>query len=636
MNTASTLFQALAASPLAPSQLCRRDFRRAFDCGFTKDKRLRSKNLPTLVVERVKDVVLNRQLLFRFAMYHRAFSWVNDAFYRSVQLEHCLGLCMSFEVKDKDVLARIGRLRTKSGVVETPLLFPVVNPNVQVVPAKRLKQDFGFQAVITNAYILKRRFNELPTEKGVHRFLDFDGVVMTDSGAYQILVYGDVEVSPEEIVSYQERIGSDVATILDVPTGWKGGRTHAEETVRVTLNRAEQFSKTPHRDDILWVGPVQGGRYLDLVAESARQMGELSFQVHALGSPTEVMENYRFDVLVDMIMTAKMNLPVERPLHLFGAGHPVMFSLAVALGCDTFDSAAYALYAREDRYMTDSGTWRLNELDYFPCMCPRCSVATPKEVQALPKHDREQFLAEHNLHVCSAEVKRIKQAIRDGRLWEHMTMRAHAHPSLLTALHKLRDHRAFIEKFSPVAKRSGLFFQGLGDTVRPEVYRHALRLRERYRPPDAARTLLLVPQSHVKPFHKSQEFSRIRKTVQQLPAETHERIHVCFYAAPFGVVPMELDEVYPLSQHETAWPPSEETIRYVASEVADYIARSNYDAVVIFTDAEPWTQRVEAACREAAASRKIQLETINFHLTETKEILTRLQLILQQKTSEPT
>ena len=201
---------------------------------------------------------------------------------------------------------------------------------------------------------------------------------MTDSGAYQILVYGEVDVSQKEIVAYQEGIGSDIATMLDIPTGWKITKEQAQGTVAETLHRAKDFFKTKTRDDILWVGPVQGGRHLDLVANSAVEMGKLPFQIHALGSPTEVMESYRYDVLADMILTAKKGLPIERPLHLFGAGHPAMFSLAVALGCDLFDSAAYALYARENRYMTENGTWRLEEMDYFPCCCPRCSAETPR------------------------------------------------------------------------------------------------------------------------------------------------------------------------------------------------------------------------------------------------------------------
>jgi len=126
---------------------------------------------------------------------------------------------MSFETKEKDMLGRIGKLKTKSGTVETPLLFPVINPSIQLVPPKKLKTDFGFEAVITNAYILKKRFQNKPAEQGLHKFLDFNGAVMTDSGAYQILVYGDIEVNQAEIIAYQEQIGSDITTILDIPTG---------------------------------------------------------------------------------------------------------------------------------------------------------------------------------------------------------------------------------------------------------------------------------------------------------------------------------------------------------------------------------------------------------------------------------
>src|SRR3972149_4959378 len=142
-------------------------------------------------------------------------------FFISVFRLSCSGFPLSFEVKEKDLLARIGKLKTKSGTVETPLLFPVINPSIQPIPPKRLREKFGFEAVITNAYILRKRFQNRPIDEGLHKFLDYNGVVMTDSGAYQILVYGGVEVSQAEIVEYQERIGSDIATILDIPTGWK-------------------------------------------------------------------------------------------------------------------------------------------------------------------------------------------------------------------------------------------------------------------------------------------------------------------------------------------------------------------------------------------------------------------------------
>jgi 7-cyano-7-deazaguanine tRNA-ribosyltransferase len=540
---------------------------------------------------------------------------------------------MSFETKEKDLLARIGKLKTKSGTVETPLLFPVINPHIQLVPPQKLKDDFGFEAVITNAYILKKRFQNTPIREGLHQFLGFDGAVMTDSGAYQILVYGEVDVGQAEIVAYQERIGSDIATILDIPTGWKVTKEQAAKTVTETLRRAKSFFKTKTRDDILWVGPVQGGRHLDLVARSAVAMGKLPFQIHALGSPTEVMENYRFDVLVDMIMTAKMKLPIERPLHLFGAGHPMMFSLAVALGCDFFDSAAYALYARENRYMTENGTWRLSELDYFPCQCPKCTSETPKEVMSESPKARETFLAEHNLYVCKAELNRIKQAIRDGRLWEHLEMRAHAHPALLTAIKKLKNYGDFIEKHSPTAKRSGLFFFNSVGLARPEVIHYRNRLLERYCPPEDAKILLLLPQTHSKPFHKAQEFKKIRKALTSLEALS-ANVHICFYAAPFGLTPLELDEVYPLSQHETALPLDKETIDYVASQVADYIQRTHYASVVLLHDSQRWGNSVKKACSKTCLKKGIRFEHVDVKAEGTKNILTRLEMILKKNLSE--
>jgi len=534
---------------------------------------------------------------------------------------------MSFEVKEKDLLARIGKLKTKSGTVETPLLFPVINPNIQPVPPRRLKEDFGFEAVITNAYILKKRFLYKPVEQGLHKFLDFNGAVMTDSGAYQILVYGEVDVTQAEIVAYQEGIGSDIATILDIPTGWKVTKENAAKTVTETLRRAKAFFQTKTREDTLWVGPVQGGRHLDLVAKSAVAMGKLPFQIHALGSPTEVMESYRFDVLVDMIMTAKMNLPPERPLHLFGAGHPMMFALAVALGCDLFDSAAYALYARENRYMTENGTWRLSEMDYFPCQCPRCVSQTPQNVTAMAPKEREVFLAEHNLYVCKAELNRIKQAIRDGRLWEHLEMRAHAHPALLTATKRLAAYRDFLEEHSPTTKQSGLFFFSSVGLARPEVTHYRKQLLTRYCPPEDAKILLLAPQTRTKPFHKAQEFKRFSKAVAA-------NVHVCFYAAPFGVIPLELDEVYPLSQHETALPLDKETVDYVATQVADYIQRTRYAAVVLLHDQQFWGSSIKKACSKACQKKGIGFEPVDVRAEGTKNILTRLKMILKKNLSE--
>ncbi len=545
-----------------------------------------------------------------------------------------MGFTLSFEIKEKDLLGRIGKLKTKSGTLETPLLFPVINPSIQPIPPQKIKDTLGFQAVITNAYILKKRYDYKPVEMGLHKFLDFNGSIMTDSGAYQILVYGDVEVSQKEIVAYQEGIGSDIATILDIPTGWKVTKEQAEVTVAETLRRAKAFFKEKTRDDILWVGPVQGGKHLDLVANSAVEMGKLPFQIHALGSPTEVMESYRYDVLADMILTAKKGLPIERPLHLFGAGHPSMFALAVALGCDLFDSAAYALYARENRYMTENGTWRLNELDYFPCSCPRCSAETPRELEKKSPTEREVFLAEHNLYVCFAELKRIKQAIRDGRLWEHTEMRVHAHPALLSALKHLRHHADFLEKYSPTAKTSGFFYFDSVGLARPEIAHYRKHLTERYMPPADAKVLLLVPQTRNKPFHKAPEFKKIRQLFRSLGKELSVQVHVCVYSAPFGLVPVELDEVYPMSQHETAHPHDQETVEYVAAQTAEYIKRSTYKSVVLLNDPKHWNDTVRKACIKACKTVGLPFGSEDANIQGSREIFNSLESILRGHLNE--
>ena len=541
---------------------------------------------------------------------------------------------MAFEIRERDLLARIGKLETKSGVVETPILLPVVNPSIQPISPKEMRDEFGCTALMTNAYIIRKRLRAKAEEIGIHRLLDFDGVIMTDSGAYQILVYGDVETTNSEIIQFQRDIKTDIGVILDVPTGWGVSEQYAKHTVEETLKRAGELVKARAGNDVLWTGPVQGGAYLGLVAESAIKMGELPFQVHALGSPTPVMEQYLFGTLVDMVMTAKQNLPMDRPLHLFGAGHPFMFALAVALGCDMFDSAAYALFARQDRYMTEAGTLRLREIEYFPCSCPECIRTNPSEVKGMSKPERQRFLARHNLHVSLAEIRRIKQAINEGRLWEHLETRSYGHPALLSALKQLAKYADYLEANSPVSKKSGFFFYGAADLARPEVRRHAKRLEERYTPPKNAQILLLLPQTRTKPFHRSREHARIINDIERKLGLKRSLIHVCTYSAPFGVVPPELDEVYPLSQHEVALPLDCETITYVAKQAESFLMRSNYREVILLNDAGTWGSMMTSTVKRACKDRKLTLTVLNPTKLWSKQAVNSLSNTAQKAVGE--
>jgi len=101
---------------------------------------------------------------------------------------------------------------------------------------------------------------------------------------------------------------------------------------------------------------------MDLVKMSTKKLVEFGFEMLALGSPVEFMESYEFKLLANMIITAKKQIPSNIPFHLFGAGHPLTIPFAVALGCDTFDSASYMLYAKNDRYISEDRTFHLSKI----------------------------------------------------------------------------------------------------------------------------------------------------------------------------------------------------------------------------------------------------------------------------------
>jgi 7-cyano-7-deazaguanine tRNA-ribosyltransferase len=516
---------------------------------------------------------------------------------------------MAFELRDRDLMGRIGRLKTKGGTIETPAFMPVINPLTQVIPPKRMRKEFHADIVITNSYLAKRNFGSV-TNLDIHKLLDYDGVVMTDSGAYQILVYGGVEVTQPEIIEYQMKIGSDIAVILDIPTGWDVPREKVEFTVNETLSRAEAALSLIEDSDALWVGPVQGGKHLDLVAKSAKSIGTMPFQIHALGSPTEVMERYMFSVLVDMIVVAKRNLPPDRPLHLFGAGHPMMFSLAAALGCDLFDSASYALYAKDGRYMTPHGTLRLEDVNYLPCSCPVCRQHDAEGLKNATKAERERLLAEHNLHVCMTEIDAVKQAIHEGSLYDLVERRARGHPAMTSALKRLGEYRDDLERGSPAFKGHGVFYYDQHSLARPEVTRYKRLLKDNYQRPPAADTLLLITTPPHRPFDGSEEYRRLRQHLYNEMGEGTEGLHFCFYAAPYGVVPADLSETYPLSQFEIATPLDHETILHTSVTVAEYVTKSGHRVVYIHRGKGELDDEVESTLMDACNQARINLTTI--------------------------
>ncbi|MRN68280.1 MAG: tRNA-guanine transglycosylase, partial [Nitrosopumilales archaeon] len=276
---------------------------------------------------------------------------------------------LSFEVRYSDLAGRIGKLETAHGILETPAFIPVVHPVRQTISPQFLK-NLGFNGLITNAYTTLKYYGDDARTRGIHDILNYDGVIMTDSGGYQILEYGAIKAEPGVISQFERDIGSDISVPLDKPTGYglkyQKAKDHVEETLanaKDTLEgrnvgRKDSEQGYDNHNNTIWVGPVQGGEHLDLVRYCANALDKMGFPVLAIGSPVEVMEAYEFSILAQMIAAVKRTVPTK-PIHLFGAGHPLTIPLAVSLGCDMFDSASYMLYAKDDRYMHANGTLKL-------------------------------------------------------------------------------------------------------------------------------------------------------------------------------------------------------------------------------------------------------------------------------------
>lgn len=482
---------------------------------------------------------------------------------------------MTFQVHDKDLLGRVGTLTTKSGSFTTPHMFPVLDPNGPRIDRK-IFEESDIQAVMTNAYLLGRS-RDWKDPVDVHTTLRFDRTIATDSGAYQILQYGKVGVKPREIVEYQEKINTDIGVILDVPTGFKAGLGHAHWTVDETIRRADEALKSVTRKDILWVGPVQGGTDLAEVERCALSMSKREFSIYALGSPTELMEGQHFEVLVDMIITAKQALPIEKPLHLFGAGHPAIFPFLIALGCDLFDSAAYALYARAGRYLTPDGTLLLEDMQEYACPCPACRDTSPTETLRLDAGEREARLMQHNLTSCFVELRRIREAIRRGRLWDLLEMRSGAHPAFKKCFARIRKYAKVLRTYNPLVKPHGIFYFGSRSNDRPEVATYGSRLAQ-VRPAEKS-MILLLPGRWRRPFHEDPRYQAVAKAFQN-----SNRIRTCFYSVAYGPVPLELDESFPIAQTESYDSKDSRLYKARARDVGRFVSSQDPRRVVVVSE----------------------------------------------------
>ena len=437
-----------------------------------------------------------------------------------------------FELVERDGLGRLGRWATPHGEIRTPALLPVVHPDPerQTIPPREIRREFRLDGVITSSYITWRTppIRERAERDGIHGLLDFDGPVMTDSGAFQQHAYGSVEVGPEEILDFQGRIGSDIATVLDIFVEPSAGPAAAAEGVRRTLERAR--AARARRSGLLAV-PVQGGAYPELRLESAEGASPLA-DLLAIGGVVPLLEQYRFADLARAVLAARPGLAPERPVHLFGAGHPMVFAFAALLGVDLFDSSSYHKFARRGALMFPEGTVPLERIREPVCGCRLCGELPLEEMAGRPPAERERVLARHNLFMCALEMARVRQAIRDGQLWELAERRAGGHPALLAGLRAVVRGARHLVAAEPVARPAFRAASPLS-SLRPGVIRFLARVG-RYR---AGRG----------PYRLRDRVPLTPDGLRGVPAQAADGSPYRWECpTPVGPVPLELLEVYPV------------------------------------------------------------------------------------------
>lgn len=354
---------------------------------------------------------------------------------------------MTFRVDGVDGRARAGTLATAHGEVPTPLFMPVATAgSVRTLSPEEL-DEVGTRALIANSYSLLVRPGVEAVEEagGIHAFIRWKGPVFTDSGGFQMVrkgflvrkddggvvfrdhVRGDVrELTPEAVVALEERLGADVAMVLDDCPPAGAARDVVEDATRRTTLWARRCAAARSRGDQQLWAITQGGVEEDLREASTRELVEMAFDGYgigglSIGEPVEDMWR-AIDGSVDL-------LPPDRPRYLMGVGSPREVLDAVERGVDVFDSAFPTRNARHGTVMTREGRFDITRGrmadDRSPldpaCGCRVCQGVDRSYVHHLWRSKDTRWMnlvSFHNLHLMQELVSGTRTAVLGGTFAE--------------------------------------------------------------------------------------------------------------------------------------------------------------------------------------------------------------------------
>jgi len=352
---------------------------------------------------------------------------------------------VQFEVAGSDGAARLGRLATAHGVVETPAFMPVGTYGTVKAMSPAELHEIGAHIVLGNTFHLWLRpgLDVISAHGGLHRFMGWDGPILTDSGGFQVYSLGPLRriseegvkfqspvngdpcfLSPEESMRIQRVLNSDIAMVFDECTPYPATHGEAAQSMQLSLRWAERSRRAHAGSPNALFGIVQGGVYEELRDESLAGLTAIGFDGYAIGglSVGETKAEMR-----RVLRHTAPRLPADKPRYLMGVGTPQDLVEAVAAGMDMFDCVLPTRNARNGWVYTSAGVVKLRNARYREdldpldptCACYTCRNFTRSYLHHLQRVNEilgARLNTLHNLHHYQHLMRGLRSAIAEGRL----------------------------------------------------------------------------------------------------------------------------------------------------------------------------------------------------------------------------
>lgn len=345
--------------------------------------------------------------------------------------------------RDDATQARLGTLQTAHGVIDTPVFMPVGTQGTVKTMAPWELEALGSRVILGNTYHLNLRpgLETLSACGGLHKMMDWDRAILTDSGGYQVFSLSSLNKITEEGVHFQSHIdgsrhfigpvesmhiqrviGSDIAMCFDECPPAQSPRDYAKAAVERTLRWAKVCREQPRADGQLYFAIVQGGIHQDLREYCAEELTAMNFDGYAVGG---VSVGEPEEYILKGVADGVRKLPFEKPRYLMGVGVLKQIVEAVALGIDMFDCVMPTRLARNGSALTVRGSIPIKaarfaqdqrpiDEDCDCVVCKRFTRAYIRHLLAAKEILGPRLLTLHNLHCYLNFMKALRQAIADG------------------------------------------------------------------------------------------------------------------------------------------------------------------------------------------------------------------------------